>query len=37
MYINKAQLVYFKAIKLLLTKSLTAGENGEITKENQRP
>lgn len=35
MNIHKAKLVYFKEIKLLLTKCLAAVENGEMTEEDQ--
>ena len=34
MNIHKAKLVYFKEIKLLLTKCLVAVESGEIDKED---
>lgn len=35
MNIHKAKLVYFKEIKLLLTKCLAALESGEITDEKK--
>ena len=35
MNIHKAKLVYFKEIKLLLTKCLAAVESGEITGEDK--
>lgn len=35
MNIHKAKLVYFKEIKLLLTKCLAAVENGEIIDEEK--
>ena len=35
MNIHKAKLVYFKEIKLLLTKCLAAVESGEMTEKDQ--